>query len=72
MKYNKKLLQLLQRTFEADDPRFREFEHGVPMAFIDLGSFDEPETIDVIEAEPVVVMPRVYELTYVPAPEELQ
>ena len=72
MKDDKKLLQLLRRTSEAEEQYVREIEHGVPMAFVDLGTFNTPEKIDVIEAEPVVVMPRVCELTYVPGPDDLQ
>ncbi len=66
-----KLLQLLLGTSESDDQLLVEGELGVPMIF-DLETFTATDTIDVIEAEPLVVMPIVRELTYVPAPEGLQ
>ncbi len=72
MKDKKKPLQLLQRTSEPDDQPLREGEHGFPVVFVDLGTFTVTDEIEVIVAEPVVVMPIVCELTYVPAPEELQ
>ncbi len=55
MKDDKKLLQLLQRTSDPDHQLFRE----LPVV-LDLETF----TV----AEPVVVVPRVCELTYVPGP----
>ena len=67
MKYEKKPLQLLQRTPEPDDSK-----QSVPVVFVDLETFAAMGTIGVIVAEPVVVLPRVHELTYVPAPEGLQ
>ena len=65
MKNEKKLLRLLQRTSEPDDQLFREGESSVPVVFVDL------ETLMIV-AEPVVVLPRVFERIYVPGPEEMQ
>ena len=59
MKNEKKLLRLLQRTSEPDDQLFREGESSVPVVFVDL------ETLMIV-AEPVVVLPRVFERIYVP------
>jgi len=67
MKYKKKPLQLLQRTSEPDDSK-----QSVPVVFVDLETFAATGAIDVIAAEPVVILPRIHELTYVPAPEGLQ
>ncbi len=72
MRNEKKLLQLLQRTSEPDDQLFREGKYGFPVVFVDLETLTATDAIDMIVAEPVVVMPLVCEVTYVPAPEEIQ
>ena len=72
MKNEKKLLQLLQRTSQPDDQLFREGERSVPVVFVDLETLTATDAIDVIVAEPVVVLPRVSERIYVPGPEEIQ
>jgi hypothetical protein len=72
MKDKKKPLQLLQRTSEPDDQLLGDSKQGVPVVFVDLETFTLMGAIDVIVAGPVVVLPRVHELTYVPAPRELQ
>ena len=52
MKYEKKPLQLLQRTSEPDDSK-----QSVPVVFVDLETFAATGAIDVIAAEPVVRAP---------------
>ncbi len=42
------------------------------VVFVNLETFTATGVIGVIALEPVVVLPRVCELTYVPAPEGLQ
>ena len=72
MKDEKKPLQLLQRTSEPDDQLLGNSKQGIPLAFVDLKMFTATDAIEVIVAEPVVVLPLVCELTYVPAPEGFQ
>ncbi len=62
MKDEKKRLQLLQRSSETDDQLLGDSKQRIPMVFVDLE----------IVTEPVVLLPLVCELTYVPAPEGLQ
>ena len=62
MKDEKKRLQLLQRSSETDDQLLGDSKQCIPMVFVDLE----------IVTEPVVLLPLVCELTYVPAPEGLQ
>ena len=69
MKDEKKPLQL-RRTSEPDDQLVGDSKQGVPVVFVDLETFTATDAID--EIGPVVVLPRVHELTYVPAPRELQ
>ena len=71
MKDEKKPLQL-RRTSEPDDQLVGDSKQGVPVVFVDLETFTGTDAIAVIVARPVVVLPLVHELTYVPAPEELQ
>ena len=72
MKDEKKPLQLLQRTSETDGPLPGDSKQDIPVVFVDLETFTATGAIGVIATRPVVVLPRVFELTYVPAPEELQ
>lgn len=53
-----------------DDQLLGDSKQGVPVVFVDLETFTATDAID--EIGPVVVLPRVHELTYVPAPRELQ
>ena len=53
-----------------DDQLLGDNKQGVPVVFVDLETFTATDAID--EIGPVVVLPRVHELTYVPAPRELQ
>ena len=71
MKNDNKLLQMLQRISEPDDQLLDDARFSTPVIF-DLEAFTATDTIDVIEVEPLVVVPIVRELTYVPAPEGLQ
>jgi len=72
MNDEKMLLQLLQRTTDPDEELFDNRGPGSPVLFVDLGSLNMTDAIDVIVAEPFVVLPRVSETIYVPAPEEIQ
>ncbi len=72
MKDEKKPLQLLRRTSEPDDQLVGDSKQGVPVVFVDLETLTATDAIDVIVAEPVVVLPRVSERIYVPGPEEIQ
>ena len=72
MKDEKMLLQLLQRTSENDDTFSSEHEFGSPVMFVDLGSLTVTDSIDVIVAQPAVIVPRVSERACVPGPEEIQ
>jgi hypothetical protein len=40
--------------------------------FLDLGRVDVSDTIEMIVDQPFVVLPRVSEQMFVPAPEEIQ
>jgi hypothetical protein len=72
MKDEKLTLQLRRRTSESDDEFFHDSEPGSLVLFVDLGTLNATDAIDVIVAEPFVVVPRVSEVSYVPAPEEIQ
>ena len=64
MKEEKKPLQLLQRTSETDDQLLGDSKQRIPVVFVDVD-------LEIV-TEPVVLLPLVCELTYVPAPEGLQ
>ena len=75
MKDEKKQVELLLRTSDSDDSFCPKGERGTPALLL-----EEPrdktekrdDVIDVVEAETVVVLPRVTERICVPAPEGLQ
>ncbi len=71
MKDKKKLLQLRERTSDTDS-LCPNGESCRPALFVDMGKGAPANTIQVIEAEAVVILPRVFERTYVPSPDTIQ
>jgi len=75
MKDEKKQVELLLRTSEPDDSFCPKGERGAPALLLEdpeVRTEERENVIEVVEAETVVILPRVTERVCVPAPEGLQ
>ena len=75
MKEQKKQVELLLRTSDSDDSFCPKGERGAPALLLEdpeVRTEERENVIEVVEAETVVILPRVTERVCVPAPEGLQ
>ncbi len=75
MKNEETQVELLLRTSDSDDSFCPKGERGIPALLLEepkAKTEQQDDVIDVVEAQTVVVLPRVTERICVPAPEGLQ